>query len=395
MKLPWIILTLSCVIPLFAHPNNFETSVDCSYTKNSYEVLDNVHILNLEGSHYEMGFYYGVSLKTILQNTLAIIKNHFINEFGLTEKDLYDKAYLFHHRYSATFEPFLEGISAGAELSNKDIVLLNGMETLNSLKRERSLAHCAFISIPFQKTAKKGTLIGRNYDFFAPYDQCAENIVVAILKEPNKTPTAIIGMPGQIYCSTCINGAGLFLEFNNGTPSGGRFLDQNRQSLMIRLLEILQNSPNFNRLQQQLRSTVADYSLIVNAGSQNQTASFEFSSTSGMHDYTPLPESPFVSTNFFLSSQWQNLPIINDDNTWKGITRRDNLLHLANQLEDNANIEDIINIMNIDIDEGGARWDYTIYQIVFDTADFTLMITRPAYSLNRWTVIPLTRFFNN
>ncbi len=100
------------------------------------------------------------------------------------------------------------------------------METLNALIDETSLTWCAFLSVPPNKSAIGSTLIGRNYDFPPPFDQCSKLLTVTILHEDDKVPTAIISMPGQIYCPSCVNAQGLFMELNNGMPSGGYYVDR-------------------------------------------------------------------------------------------------------------------------------------------------------------------------
>lgn len=318
-----------------------------------------------------------------------------MDDFGLSIESVYAKAMKFQERYSPAYEPFLKGMAEGANLSFEECVMLNGMETLNSLKREKEIAHCAFVTIPHQHIAALSNLLGRNYDFPAPYEKCAKHVVVTILKEANKSTTAIIGMAGQIYCPTCINQEGLFLELNNGMPSGGYEVNYTRQSLLIRLLEILQNSHNINQLKQQLISTLPDYSLIINAADNDETISVEFSSTSGHQVYVPSAKQPFVSTNYFQSTEWNNISIPTDESTWLGITRRNNLLHLANALSNEANAQDLMNIMDKDINEGGARWGLTIYQIVFDTNDQSLYISRPGFNPNHWTSINLKDLFDS
>jgi hypothetical protein len=284
-------------------------------------------------------------------------------------------------------------MAEGAHLSLEECIVLNGMETLNSLKREKDIAHCAFIAIPPVKTAQASTLIGRNYDFPPPYGDCAKHIVVTVLKEENKVTTAIIGMPGQIYCPTCINREGLFLELNNGMPSGGYEVDYSRKSLLICLLEVLQDSSTIEQLRWRLSGISADYSLIVNAATADNAISFEFSSTLGHQEYQAPPAEPFVSTNYFQSSKWSDIPFPTDDSTWHDVTRRENLLNLANTLPAKATILDLMAIMNQEMNEGGARWELTIYQIVFDTNNSSLYICRPNASVDRWTYIDLAALF--
>jgi len=351
-----------------------------------------INIVNVYGSHSEMGFQYGTAMKMQLGKALSLLKNYYIEEHGITYSQLSERADMFFQRYSYSYKLFIEGIAKSSGLSITDCKILNAMETLNSLVSKNGLGHCTFMFIPPKKSLTNTAFIGRNYDFPPPFDKLAEDLTVTILHEENKISTAIISMPGQIYCPSCINSEGLFIELNNGQPSGGFVVDYNRETLLIKLLEILQNSEDSFQLYNQLRATQSDYSLIINTATSNNSLSFEFSSVLGMKPYIPGSDEVYVSTNYFLNDTWSGIPTPTDNTTWLGVTRRENLLKLANA-KPYHNITTLKEIMERRIEDGGALWNYTIYQIIFDQSNLDLYLR--SISLNQyWEKISLQKYFN-
>lgn len=348
-----------------------------------------IRLLSLSGSHFDMGYQYGQSMASPLEKALDVILDYYRERNGVPYDKILRAAEAFTQRFSYSYDLFIRGISAGSGLSYGDCQILNAMETLGSLLSSKSnLGQCAFISLPPEKSYANRTLIGRNYDFPYPYNVTAQDLTVTILRENNTIPTAIIGMPGQIYCPSCINAAGLFLELNNGQPSGGFSVEMERTTLLINMLEGLQNSQNLEALTHQLLATQSDYSLILNAANKTLTRSFEFSSTLGMRPEFPESGTTFVSTNFFLNTTWQGIPMPTDNTTWMGVTRRDNLLNLSSK-KDLFDIEDFQDLMDTDIENGGALWPLTIYQIIYET-EGGLYLKIPQEPGASWTYIPLS-----
>jgi len=362
---------------------------------NGLYSANGIKVVSLKGSHREMGRQYGLLLSSQLEEVLQILKDFYVEQHQLPYEKLVTKADLFYQRYSYSYQLFIQGIAETSGLSLDDCKVLNGMETLNSLLRHTtnssSMGWCAFLSLPPEKTSFNGTLLGRNYDFPAPFDKCAKYLTVTILHENDKIPTAFIAMAGQIYCPSCLNAKGIFMELNNGTPSGGYIVDTQRQSLLVNLLHIMQNSENFQQTESQLRATQSDYSLIINTANSASTKSYEFSSSMGMKPNFPKLNETFASTNFFLNSTWQGVPEPMDNSTWLGVTRRNNLLKLASAKTQHT-IEDFMQLMDKKIEEGGAVWDFTIYQMIFNPKNLTLYL-KITQEQKDWTPINLAEFF--
>jgi hypothetical protein len=268
------------------------------------------------------------------------------------------------------------------------------METLSEalkLGEYKSVGRCAFLYLPSNYTDTGASIIGRNYDFLQPFDVAAKHLTVTVLYETDKHPVAFISMPGQIYCSTCVNSNNLFIELNNGMPSGGYYINYERESLLGNLLEMAQNSESIEELNYQMKATLSDYSLIINTAQEDSCASYEFSSINGMIPLIPNPENPFSSTNYFQGKDWVNLPFPTDETTWQGVSRKENLAKLANGAKD-INIEGFKSLMNTKLSEGGAVWQSTIFQVIYDTAKQDLYLKINSTDAD-WIQVPLSDYF--
>lgn len=328
----------------------------------------NIVVLN-ENNMYSNGLFYGEALKEELLGA----REHLIDSFGkhgASYNDLRRTAKVFFFRYSREYKPFLYGMAEGAEMSFDDVNIVNGMETLLTLlptsDTSDQLVHCSYLTIPPTESATGSTIIGRNYDFSPEiYKDIAKNLTLTVFNNPGKMPTATIGMPGQIYCPTCINQNGLLLELNNGMPSGGYYINKTRESLLTNMLKVMQGSESLDDINSKMMSLESDYSLIINAANQSHTFSYEYSSLSliGMKPYSPKSDEYFVSTNFYLNGSW-GLPEPKDALTWHGVTRRDNLIKLLDEGEC-FDLKGTKHLMDKTTEQGGAAWEMTLYQMIF------------------------------
>jgi len=340
-----------------------------------------------------MGVAYGKALESNLKAVYEILVDYYVDQQNIPLEKLAAKAELFYEKYPFSFQKFIDGVAEGAKITLEQAKILNGMETLNSLiKPKEEVAACAFISIPPSMSATNSNLLGRNYDFFPPFDRCSKYLTVAVIKENDHVPTAFIGFAGQIYCPTCVNQNGLFVELNNGMPSGGFDTDHTRESLLINLLEVLQNSASLNQLDKQLSALNSDYSLVINIANTTHTKAFEYSALHGMKSTDHTSDEVVVSTNFFTHQGW-SFAIPSDEACWLGHTRRDNLIGLSAS-DNNITVEDLQNILDKNIENGGGSWEYTLYQLIFDTGALELRLKMPTIS-DTWHKISLVDPFNN
>lgn len=184
------------------------------------------------------------------------------------------------------------------------------------------------------------------------------------------------------------------MELNNGTSSGVRNVNLNTQSLLSTMLSTLQNANNIGDVENQLKLVDPDFSLIVSTTDRNSALSFEYSTNPalGMNFYYAVANNPMAVTNYFVDPVWGNrIPKPTDATTWYGVTRRNNLLNLASSTS-SFNIPKFQDLMNKNIKQGGAVWDFTIYQLIVDSSSMDLYV-RLLSDPNRWYKIPLNNMF--
>ena len=357
--------------------------------------MTGIKAITLSGTHYEMGVSYGAQMQGELRGALEVLKDFFINGRHVTYEAMLAKSDEFHNRYSPPYKYFLKGVAYSTGLTLNDVKILNGMEVFNSLGSaddhfiDTPVSACAFIFLPPEKSSTGSAIIGRNYDFPAPYDLIAQNLTITTLIKPEHSTVTMVGLPGQIYCVSCVNEKGFFMELNNGMPSGGYSYDITRQSLLINMLHMNQNSLDYEDIGNQLRATQSDYSLIINTANATSTKSYEFSTTLGMREFAPKDGEVFVSTNFFQNNTWGDaVPKPTDDTTWKGVTRRDNLMDLASK-HDKFSIQEFQKLMEVDMSNGGGCWPLTIYQIILTGDD--LYVRSTSHCGGDWEHFELTK----
>lgn len=353
-------------------------------------VFAQIHIINLHGDDFSMGQQYGQQLQTTLHTTLNTLENYYVTQHHLSYNDLVIQSEKLYQRFPSSLQARIQGEAQGANLSLNDAMILNAMETLGTLL-DKPIEHCAFAFLPPTRSTTHASLIGRNYDYSEPFNDIASNLTVAVFHKPGAIATASIALPGEMYCPNCANADGIFLELNNGSPSGGSTVNTSATSLLATMQTSLEQAHSISEISQALNHLPADFSLIINAADAKQANSFEFSSTLGMKTNTPVLNNNFVSTNFYLNPNWQNIPKPNDISTWEGITRRNNLLKLMSQ-QTTYNLEDFKQLMDKNILQGGAKWLPTIYQIIYDTHAETLYLRTK--QMNNWQQVALQPLFN-
>lgn len=160
------------------------------------------------------------------------------------------------------------------------------------------------------------------------------------------------------------------------------------------MLEYIQDAKNMENLAHQMQASESDYSLIINTSNGSAVHSFEFSSTLGMKIVIPDSARNFVSTNFYQNTDWDwgnTVPFPTDNATWIGVTRRNNLLKLlANQ---NAiTLENLKSYMDTSLENKGANWNMTIYQIIYQPTTKELWMKSPKHSVV-WERVNVAGYF--
>lgn len=357
-----------------------------------------IPLVVISGTKREMGVQYGKNFQVQMLAALRILKDFYVKTLNISYELLVSEGNNLFQTFDSDYQHFIEGVAEGSDgsLSQDDVKVLNAQETfvqfLMPPPKEKSVKWgCAFIFVPCWKTITGSALIGRNYDYEEPYDKIGYHLSVVILKETNRLPVVIIGLPGQIYCPTCINSKGIFMELNNGgiycqeAPEG----NGSDISILSRMLVTLQESKELGEIRKNMHSAPSNYCLIVNVASAHQVLNFEFNRSIETRTYYP-EVGPFASTNYFLNPSWGLNPL--DRETWNGVTRRRNLLNLIEQENGRFDVTKFKQLMDRKLDEGGARVKETIFQVIFDPMSLDLYVKITANPKASWEQIPLKAY---
>jgi hypothetical protein len=378
----------------FAKPRNLIHQAIPSLYQAKLQYTDQVPVLVLKGTYAQMGYQYGFALKKELKAVLEILKTYFVVQHKLTDQILFERANLLYKRFPNSYQLFINSASAGSGLPLQDMIILNGMLSLDMLLRSQMPFGCAFAFVPPNKTTMSHALIGRNFDYSPPFDQLAKYLTITVLKMPNKIPTAFIGIPGEIYCATCVNAKGLFVELNSGQPSGGYVENNQAENLGATILTAIQVSDTLGAIEKKLQKTSTDFSLIVNVTDSKKMANFEYSTSPilGMQNYRPNGNEVFVATNFFTNPLWgSKIPTPIGSRLEFGVERHAGLSSLLSKLP-LIDIEAFKRAMSVSVNQGGAVHSGTIYQIIFDPYHMDLYI-KTANQPKYWRKVPLKAFF--
>lgn len=217
------------------------------------DVSEHIRVIVISGSKRDMGLQYGKSMKDKMLQNLNILKKY-SSKYQVPYQKLVDESHSLFLTFDESYQNFIESIAEGSDglLTLDDVKVLNAQETLHNLFNNTSSSACAFLFLPSQKTNTGSSLIARNYDYNSPFDEIANLLSLVILKENNKHSTAIIGFPGQIYCPTCINSNGIFMEVNNGGGYCKKSPSKNGISLLNKLLITVQKAGDLESINQEL-----------------------------------------------------------------------------------------------------------------------------------------------
>lgn len=342
-----------------------------------------IKYISISGNLEKMGKQYGYEMKGHLKSVLSILLDYYCDQHNIAFEVLLAHAQKLFDRFSAQ-QIFISSYSKVAGISLDEAKVLNAMEVFMSLIN-KNFGSCSFIGIPQKLTEDGFVIVGRNYDYPKPFDKCAKYLTVTVMHENGKIPVAIIGLPGQTYCSTGINERGVFCSLNNGMISGGYDVIETNESILCWLLRILQISKNAEQFSEHLRDFTTDFSLIINCADDKDIYSNELSSKLGNKQYRCSDIDVAVITNFFLHNKWVNLPVPSDKKTGYSVTRRENLLKLTRQISKYSTNE-MLCILDAQIKSSinpGSTWRNTIYQIAYNSKNRSLRIKIP-HHYDQW-----------
>ena len=318
------------------------------------EAYGPVTVVDLHGTWREMGEQYGRLLKDKL-----IHVNRFIEKKMKTADAEKAAAVVATQTENALshMHDFYDGAAKGSGLSVSEI------RKINCLERLPGMLQCS-AAVAWDDYTNGDVIVGRNYDYGSSFHEIADDVAVTIYHPADGSlAVATIGYVGEIYAVNAMNESGLFLEYNNGTPTTGKLKTPPVFTGTSSLFDIMFRARTMGDLERFFNSVRASSGCIINAADATGARSYEWTYAETKRGDAGNGEALLVSSNYFLNPDW-TYPVPADENSWMGKTRRDGLLALCRAQKGTIDVEAMKRIIATEMKDGGAANTFTVYQIV-------------------------------
>ena len=217
----------------------------------------------------------------------------------------------------------------------------------------------------------------------------SSRLTVTVFNPDSGIPNAIITFAGVIYATTGLNAEGIYLQLNNGLPSGGTLRYSNRVPAIVSLLASLNDYSSMDQLDAFFNTTRTDFAFIINAADKSRGISYEwapFEHRRRSGDTKGL----LVATNHFTDPSWGI--VLQDNAGFETARRRENLLALGHKNKGEINVKIMKEILDTSMNDGGATWPIggsirTAYQIIAIPDSLQIWLKVPGFQ--DWTGIEL------
>ncbi|MCR5106792.1 MAG: C45 family peptidase [Lachnospiraceae bacterium] len=344
-----------------------------------------IKIVNLRGTWREMGRQYGNLMKEELEDVKAFLDTIIEANKGNTAntKEIVDQQVA---QTPHRIKEFFEGAAETSGMTVRDL------QTINAVERIGGLPKCS-VAMAWGDYAESDLIIGRNYDYSDFFSLLKDDIAVTVYHPADGSlATATIGYVGEIYAVNGMNEKGIFLELNNGKPSANIKSPNFRVTGTTMLFECLFEIDELSDMNTFFNTVNCSSSYIINVADENEGQSFEWCPIGVKHGEEDLDNGLLVSTNHFVNPEWL-FAMPSEDKSWESQTRRNNLISLCEKDKGKINEAKMKEIIDTTIQNGGAKNDLTVYQMVVVPKDKTLWLQITGGS--EWTEIDLKSFLDS
>jgi hypothetical protein len=345
-------------------------------------------VLDLCGNFKQMGRQYGHLLSAELQDLYQrAVVDYFMEKKGLDAALIDQTANALFEFYPRRFKDIVLGMAETSGLSEKEQIRLNAIELYGTI------SGCSGIFAWGDYTGGGPLVCGRNYDWFDSYSDFAKSLVVTVFHPDSGISSAIVTFAGVIYMTTGLNEQGIFLELNNGMPSGGALSHSNRVAAIASLMGFLMDYGTLPQIDAAFNSTRPEFAYIINAADCRQAFSYEWPPFD-LRRRSGDDEGLLVATNHFADPSWGL--VLQEAVGFESVLRRRNLLTLGKRDKGKIDTLAVMKMLDTSTDEGGATWPETgeirtVYQVVAVPRDRMLIIKVPGYQ--EWTYVDLKKLF--
>lgn len=346
-------------------------------------------VLELHGNFRQMGKQYGHLMKEKLPKFYQLaINDVLVKENHLDYKLAKDVSAMIFASYPQRFKEIIYGIAEASGMELEKLLVLNELITLGHLMG--NAVHCSYIAAWGDYSATGTMIAGRHWDYPEFYHKFADFLTVTVYNPTDgSVPTATVGFLGGIETFTVMNRGGLFAEVNDGTPSGGNIIMENRLLNFIQILDFLFNSSDMTQLDAAMFSSQAAVAILLNVADRNVSYSYEWA-TFGIKRRVQDKPGLLVSTNHFVDPSWNIAQPARD--IFQTLSRRTNLLALGEKFKGKFSAKIMMDVLDTPYSKGGAQRPNNIYETVFTPKDLKLWLKTPGTS--DWEAIDLARHFD-
>ena len=356
---------------------------DLSFENGSRVQVNNLSIVNLHGTWYEMGRQYGALLPNELANVAALCEDVIAaGEYNAAKAE----SILSNQRVQMpyTIREFFRGMEETSGLT------MNQLECANAVERIAGLPHCSFAAT-WDDYAAGDLVLGRNYDYGEVFQLLDHEVVITVFHPADGAlPAATIGYSGEIYAVNGMNEAGIFMELNNGTFSSKLKSPNLRITGTTQLLSMLFEADSLELMDMYFNSTLNSSAYIINAADSETVHSYEWCTLGVQRGDGAEMDGVFASTNHYVSTGW-GFDAPDEEASLQTSQRRANLLALCEANKGAITPEVMMDIIATRLEDGGAANDLTVYQIVAVPATRTLWLKMVEQT--EWTAFDLGAFF--
>jgi len=352
---------------------------DCC-SKPSVTCIDGIDVVSLYGTWEEMGEQYGELTCGHLRNVLDYMTD-IIGGDSLKKDSIILLSKSLYRNYPYRFKQFFKGVEKTSGLSMEQLVMINALEYSEGL-------FCSGIAA-WGDYASGNLVFGRNYDAVSYEPLCKDIIITVFHPSDGSLATASIGYAGEIYAVNAINEKGIFMELNNGMPTAGSTIDFDRFPSTTSLLEVMFDACDLDYFDAFFNTHRSFASFIIGVADSHEARSYEWCASGTENASNVSPNGLLVQTNHYVSSGW-DYPVPSNEHSWNSITRRDNLLAIAENSKGGIDENTMCQIISTPLKSGGAMQDITRYQLVYTPKTKMLLVCIEQHS--GWKKIDLNDF---
>ncbi len=327
-----------------------------TFEKGAKASKNNIGVVNLRGTWFEMGRQYGMLMQEELTDVYQFIRYMIDNRIVNPEmvEAVVDKE---QRQTPFRVKEFMRGASETSGLTVRELQMTNAVERICGLP-QCSAAFC------WNNYAAGPLVIGRNYDYNSMFSSLKNDVAVTVYHPADGSlAVATIGYVGEIYAVNALNEKGIFLELNNGTPSAPITSPNVRYTGTTMLFSELFETDELADWDLFFNTTNCSSSYIINMADSQRGVSYEWCPIDVKRGEITLPDGLMVSTNFFVNPEWI-FKTPSDAACWNGITRRNNLITLCETFKGTIDEQTMKQIIETPLTRGGAMNDMTVYQMV-------------------------------